>query len=133
MNGSLINFGSDMTSTSDTSGDLDLRRLRAIYRALGDETRLRIIALLAERGPLPVNEVSTGIGLSQPLISWHLRIMRLAGVVETRRQGREAICRLRLAAFDELHEAEARLVAGTSNVTQPAAGSGSGEEVPNVG
>ena len=43
--------------------------------------RLRIIALLAERGPLPVNEVSTGIGLSQPLISWHLRIMRLAGVV----------------------------------------------------
>ena len=120
-----------MTPTSDGSSGIDLRRLRAIYRALGDETRLRIIALLAERGPLPVNEVSTGIGLSQPLISWHLRIMRLAGVVETRRQGREAICRLRLAVFDELHEAEARLVSGTSQVTQPSPGAG--EELPDVG
>lgn len=120
-----------MTLHADGPDGLDLRRLRAVYRALGDETRLRIIALLAERGPLPVNEVSTGIGLSQPLISWHLRIMRLAGVIETRRQGREAICRLRLAAFDELHEAEASLVSGRANVTQ--ATSGTGEELPNVG
>ena len=120
-----------MTPSPEPSGSMDLRRLRAIYRALGDETRLRIIALLAERGPLPVNEVSTGIGLSQPLVSWHLRIMRLAGVIETRRQGREAICRLRLAVFDELREAEARLVSGTSRVTQPA--TGTGEELPDVG
>jgi DNA-binding transcriptional ArsR family regulator len=79
-----------------------------------------------------VNEVSTGIGLSQPLISWHLRIMRLAGVVDTRRQGREAICKLRVAVFDELHEAEARLVAGTSNFARPPAPSTTGE-VPDVG
>jgi hypothetical protein len=57
--------------------------------------------------------------------------MRLAGVIETRRQGREAICRLRLAVFDELREAEARLVSGTSRVTQPA--KGAGEELPDVG
>lgn len=126
-----------MTLPTDASGDPDLRRLRAVYRALGDETRLRIIALLAERGPLPVNEVSSGIGLSQPLISWHLRIMRLAGVVETRRQGREAICRLRLGAFDELREAEARLLSATGSVGQPAPGGAAtaapGEELPDVG
>ena len=121
-----------MTPHFDGPGGLDLRQLRAVYRALGDETRLRIVALLAERGPLPVNEVSTGIGLSQPLISWHLRIMRLAGVVETRRQGREAICRLRLAVFDELHEAEALLVAGLSPVGQISSTS-AGEELPDVG
>ena len=121
-----------MTPHFDGPGGLDLRQLRAVYRALGDETRLRIVALLAERGPLPVNEVSTGIGLSQPLISWHLRIMRLAGVVETRRQGREAICRLRLAVFDELRAAEARLVAGMGNAATSTP-QRAGEELPDVG
>ena len=81
----------------------DLGRLRTLYRALGDETRLRIIGLIAEIGPLPVRELSSRVGLSQPLISWHLRILRLA-------------CRLRTAAFEELHDAEARLVGGTAGV-----------------
>ena len=61
---------------------------------------------------MPVNVLSARVGLSQPLISWHLRIMRLAGLIDTERQGRTTICRLRTAAFEELHEAEARLVSG---------------------
>ncbi|HEX2141005.1 MAG TPA: ArsR family transcriptional regulator, partial [Candidatus Limnocylindria bacterium] len=62
------------------------------------------------------------VGLSQPLISWHLRILRLAGLIETRRQGRETICQLRVAAFEELHEGEARLIGGTAGIagTEPA-------------
>ncbi|HET7521375.1 MAG TPA: metalloregulator ArsR/SmtB family transcription factor [Candidatus Limnocylindria bacterium] len=107
-----------------------MRRLRTFYRALGDETRLRIIGLLAEGGPMPVHALSAGVGLSQPLISWHLRILRLAGLIDTRRQGRAVICRLRLAAFEELHEAEARLIGGTAGV---ASTSGSHGEVPDVG
>lgn len=63
---------------------------------------------------MAVGELSTRVGLSQPLISWHLRILRLAGVIETRKNGRETICRLRTAAFEELHEAEARLISGTT-------------------
>ncbi|MGH2445037.1 MAG: ArsR/SmtB family transcription factor [Candidatus Limnocylindria bacterium] len=100
----------------DTPGEHDLRRLRTLYRALGDETRLRVIGLLAEIGPMPVNELSRRVGLSQPLISWHLRILRVAGLIQTRRQGRETICTLRTDAFEELHEAEGRLVGGTSGV-----------------
>jgi DNA-binding transcriptional ArsR family regulator len=96
----------------ESPADQDLRRLRVLYRALGDETRLRVIGLLAEIGPMPVNVLSARVGLSQPLISWHLRIMRLAGLIDTERQGRTTICRLRTAAFEELHEAEARLVSG---------------------
>jgi DNA-binding transcriptional ArsR family regulator len=99
-----------MTPASTT--DLDLRRLRSLYRALGDESRLQVIGVLASDGPLPVNGLSTRVGLSQPLISWHLRILRLAGLIETRRSGREVICRLRREAFDELHAAEAALLAG---------------------
>lgn len=118
-----------MTPGRQTPADLDLRRLRTLYRALGDETRLRMIGLLAEIGPMPVNELSTRVGLSQPLISWHLRILRLAGLVDTQRQGRATICRLRLAAFEELHDAEGRLIGGTAGVAQPADATGT---VPDV-
>ena len=120
-----------MTISNETAGERELRRLRTLYRALGDETRLRVIGLLAELGPMPVNQLSARVGLSQPLISWHLRILRLAGVIETKRQGREVICALRRAAFEELHEMEARLVGGTSGVG--VAASGSQPEVSDVG
>ena len=104
--------------TPETPAEHDLRRLRTLYRALGDETRLRMIGLLAEVGPMPVNELSSRVTLSQPLISWHLRILRLAGLVDTQRQGRTVICKLRIAAFEELHDAEGRLVGGTAGVAR---------------
>jgi DNA-binding transcriptional ArsR family regulator len=127
----LIKKHYDMTMPRETGGERDLRRLRTLYRALGDETRLRIIGLLAEVGPLPVNALSLRVGLSQPLISWHLRILRLAGLIDTRRQGREVICQLRVAAFEELHESEARLIGGTAGIElTPSSGRG---EVPDVG
>ena len=113
-----------------SSRNVDLHRLRTMYRALGDETRLRIIALLAEHGPLPVNELSARVVLSQPLISWHLRILRLAGVITTQRHGRETLCSLRLAAFEELRNAETRLIAGTSGIG--AAAPSSGREIADV-
>lgn len=116
-------------ATRDSHGEQDLKRLRTLYRALGDETRLRVIGLLVEIGPMPVNELSSRVGLSQPLISWHLRILRLAGVVDTQRQGRATICRLRRAAFEELHAAEARLIGGTAGVAAAAPAIGS---VPDV-
>jgi DNA-binding transcriptional ArsR family regulator len=124
-----------MTMPRETGGERDLRRLRTFYRALGDETRLRIIGLLAEVGPLPVNALSLRVGLSQPLISWHLRILRLAGLIDTRRQGREVICQLRVAAFEELHDSEARLISGTAGIERmPATSRGEvAGEVPDVG
>jgi DNA-binding transcriptional ArsR family regulator len=127
----LIKNGYDMTMPRETGAERDLRRLRTLYRALGDETRLRIIGLLAEVGPLPVNALSLRVGLSQPLISWHLRILRLAGLIDTRRQGREVICQLRVAAFEELHESEARLIGGTAGIGLTPAGSRG--EVADVG
>ena len=118
-----------MNPAPETPAERDLRRLRTLYRALGDETRLRMIGLLAEIGPMPVNELSARVAVSQPLISWHLRILRLAGVVETQRQGRTTICRLRTAAFEELRDAEGRLVGGTAGVTR---GSDAPGTVPDV-
>ena len=119
-----------MTGIGESSVEQQLRRLRTLYRALGDTTRLRIIGLLAEIGPMPVNELSARVALSQPLISWHLRILRLAGLIDTERHGRAVICRLRPAAFEELRDAEGRLIGGTSGVAQAAPAS---EQVPDVG
>ena len=114
---------------SETPVEHDLRRLRTLYRALGDQTRLRMIGLLAEIGPMPVNRLSEEVGMSQPLISWHLRILRLAGIVGTQRQGRTVICRLRTDAFEELHDAEARLIGGTAGVAHAANAAGSVADV----
>jgi DNA-binding transcriptional ArsR family regulator len=110
-----------MTSaTPEPHATRDLRLLRDLYRALADPTRLRVCAILGEAGPLPVNELSARFGLSQPLISWHLRVLRTAGLVETRPHGREKLCALRPAAFAALAAAQERLVAGDLRVAATA-------------
>lgn len=56
-------------------------------RALGDENRLRILMLLRERD-LCVLEVVGALGISQPLASSHLAVLREAGLATGRREGR---------------------------------------------
>jgi DNA-binding transcriptional ArsR family regulator len=78
----------------------ELRQLRAFHKVMADVNRLRIVRRLAD-GEATVAELIAHVGLSQPLVSWHLGRLRAAGVVVTRRQGRETICRLREEAFAE--------------------------------
>lgn len=53
------------------------------------------------RGEASVAELMDHVGLSQPLVSWHVGKLRDAGVVATTRIGRETVCRLRTEAFAE--------------------------------
>ena len=78
----------------------ELREIRLFHKALADVNRLRIVRRLA-RGPATVTELIDHVGLSQPLVSWHLGRLRTAGVVTTRRSGRETVCSLRPEAFVE--------------------------------
>jgi DNA-binding transcriptional ArsR family regulator len=78
----------------------DLRQLRVFHKALADVNRLRIVRRLVV-GDATVAELTAHVGLSQPLVSWHIGRLRAAGVVETRRNGRETVCRLRGEAFTE--------------------------------
>jgi ArsR family transcriptional regulator len=57
-----------------------------IFKALSDETRLRILALLRD-GELCVCDLMAPLGLPQSTISRHLAYLRNAGLVEDRRQG----------------------------------------------
>jgi ArsR family transcriptional regulator len=63
------------------------RRLAARYRALADETRLRILLALSGR-KVCVCELVDELGISQPLLSFHLRALRGAGLVRSERRGR---------------------------------------------
>lgn len=65
---------------------LDVRSFSRLFKALGDETRLRIVALLSH-GELCVCHLEEALHLSQPKVSRHLAILRLTGVVEHRREG----------------------------------------------
>ena len=62
------------------------RELAAVYRALADETRLRILSLLRD-GEVCVCHLQGSLRLPQPTISRHLAYLRKSGLVEARRDG----------------------------------------------
>src|SRR5438128_92760 len=72
---------------------IDVRLITRLFKALGDENRLRIVALLSH-GELCVCHVEAALGLSQPNVSRQLAILRNAGVVEPRREGNWVYYRL---------------------------------------
>jgi ArsR family transcriptional regulator len=69
-----------------SSAALDVRSFSRLFKALADETRLRIVALLSH-GELCVCHLEEALRLSQPKVSRHLATLRAAGVVEDRRDG----------------------------------------------
>ena len=77
----------------------DLRELRLFHKVLADVNRLRIVRRLAA-GPATVTQLIEHVGLSQPLVSWHLGKLREVGLVAARRHGRETIHTVVPEAFD---------------------------------
>ena len=65
---------------------MNLDGILNVFRAIGEETRLRIMALLL-RGELTVSEITQILGQSQPRVSRHLKILTDAGLVEKFREG----------------------------------------------
>ncbi len=66
----------------------DFGDLAALMSAIGDPYRLLILRLLAERREMTVSDLVKALGRSQPLVSFHLRFLREAGLVRKRQQGR---------------------------------------------
>lgn len=95
----------------------ELRELRLVHKALADVNRLRIIRRLAA-GAASVTELVSEVGLSQPLVSWHVGRLRAAGLIATRRIGRETVCSVEPEAF-EAFAARQRSVLGLADVGEP--------------
>jgi arsenate reductase (thioredoxin) len=85
--------------------DAGADRVAARLAALADPVRLRLLGLLAH-GDWPVGALAVALGLSQPLVSFHLKVLRQAGIVTAERAGLFTYHRLHPAAvsavFDEL-------------------------------
>ena len=64
------------------------------FRSFANPTRLRILERLGKVGEENVNDLAIHMRMSQPRISWHLRMLRVGGVVRTRRDGRQVYCSL---------------------------------------
>jgi DNA-binding transcriptional ArsR family regulator len=69
--------------------------------ALAEPNRLHIVELLRD-GPRPVGEIADRLGLRQPQVSKHLRVLSDAGVVEARPVAQRRIYQLRPQPFHEL-------------------------------
>jgi DNA-binding transcriptional ArsR family regulator len=73
-----------------------------LFAALGDETRLRLIARLCQEGPLSISRLSEGASITRQAVSKHLGTLEESGLVQASQKGRERIyefapARLRVA------------------------------------
>ena len=75
------------------------RDLKRITGALSGVARLTIVYHLARQQAVTVTDLTDKLRISQPLVSWHLRKLRRAGLVETRRAGRQVYCSLKTERF----------------------------------
>lgn len=65
---------------------MDEMDLKQVYQALADEIRLRILKLLYDHGELCVCQLLPILKISQPNLSFHLRVLRDAGLVKTKKK-----------------------------------------------
>lgn len=90
------------TVARTTFDETKVQQVAAILAALGDETRLKMVQLLAGHDALCVCELQQAFDLGQPTISHHLRILRQAGLVDVVRRGTWAYYSLRRDALQHL-------------------------------
>jgi len=71
-----------------------------LFKALGDENRLRILAALADR-TYCVCDLAKRLGMPQPTLSHHLKILRETGLVKGEKDGQWIYCSLNSEVFEE--------------------------------
>ena len=92
--------------------------LERLFKALADRHRVRIVNLLAgSDDAVCVCKLMPALGLAQPTVSYHLKLLVDAGLLERERRGRFSYYRLAVGALDRLGE----LVRGPAAATERAA------------
>lgn len=84
---------SQLKRRAKETDELTLRRLKEVFSAIADETRLRILNLVA-RDELCACELMAALELTQPTTSHHLGILERSGLVTSRREGKWVFFRL---------------------------------------
>ena len=73
------------------------------FNAVAEPRRRQILDLLAG-GERPVNDLVSTLGLTQPQVSKHLRVLREVGAVDVRSEGRRRLYRLNGSALKPIHD-----------------------------
>jgi DNA-binding transcriptional ArsR family regulator len=73
------------------------------FNAVAEPRRRQILDALAD-GELPVNDLVRLLGLAQPQVSKHLKVLREVGLVDVRHEGRQRLYRLNGAALKPIHD-----------------------------
>jgi DNA-binding transcriptional ArsR family regulator len=66
----------------------------AVFAALGDETRLRLVARLCDGGPMSITRLASGARITRQGVTKHLRVMERAKLIHSTRRGRELMWEL---------------------------------------
>jgi ArsR family transcriptional regulator len=94
--------------------DLDLARAARLFHALSDETRLGVLDMLRD-GERCVCDLQDALGAAQSRLSFHLKVLKEAGLVTDRKEGRWSYYALVPDALGEAHDAVRSL--GTGRAT----------------
>ncbi len=81
-------------SRSRSAAAARLHESAPVFAALGDETRLQIVARLCAEGPLSITRLSDGAGVTRQAITKHLNALSTAGLARNVKSGREQIWQL---------------------------------------
>jgi DNA-binding transcriptional ArsR family regulator len=73
------------------------------FNAVAEPRRRQILEILAA-GERPVNDLVAALGMAQPLVSKHLRVLREVGLVRVREEGRQRLYRLDGRPLQPIHE-----------------------------
>jgi ArsR family transcriptional regulator, arsenate/arsenite/antimonite-responsive transcriptional repressor len=94
-----------------TTAALDLSRAARLFHALSDETRLGIVEVLRE-GEWCVCDLQAAFEAAQSRLSYHLKVLKEAGLVTDRKEGRWSHYSLMPDAFAEAHDFVRALATG---------------------
>ncbi len=75
-----------------------------LFKTLGVETRIRIIELLKENGPMGVNELSQTLKVTPSAVSQHLKILRHADLVRNERKGYWIPYKINIEALEQCRQ-----------------------------
>jgi DNA-binding transcriptional ArsR family regulator len=103
---------SQLKKRAKQADDMTLRRLEAVFSGLADNTRLRILQLLAKE-ELCACEVMAALDLTQPTASHHLGILERSGLVVSRREGKWVFYRIADAKVEILLTKGSQLIKGS--------------------
>ena len=79
----------------------NLQAAAPLFAALGDETRLQLVARLVSGGPQSISRLADGTVVTRQAVTKHLRTLEDAGLARSRRRGRERVWELRPAGLTQ--------------------------------